>query len=77
MPEQTGASVVFYRPPKFWSDRVRTRKMIVDGQVRAELRRGQEVTVHVAPGRHVAHARISWIGSAEIVFDAPPVRWCD
>lgn len=72
MTDETGASVVFCRPPKFWRDRLRKYKLILDGQLVAELSRGAEATLHVAPGQHRAQARISWTGSAEVVFDVRP-----
>ena len=71
MSNESGASVVFYRPAR-WRDLVRKYSLILDGQLCAELRRGQEATVRVAPGRHVAQARISWTGSPEVGFDVQP-----
>jgi len=71
MTKQSDASVVFYRPTR-WRDLVRTYRLTLDGQLCAELKRGQETTVRVGPGRHVAQARIDWTGSPEVGFDVNP-----
>jgi hypothetical protein len=71
MSNESGASVVFYRPAR-WRDLVRTYRLLLDGQLCAELKRGQEATVRVAPGRHVAQARIDRTGSPELGFEVRP-----
>ena len=48
---------------------MRSYHIVVDGVDRATIRRGQQVAVTLAPGRHVAQARIAWTGSPSVTFD--------
>jgi hypothetical protein len=64
------AEVVFYRPAGGWRDRIRSYRLVIDGEVCGTIRPGREVVVSVKPGRHVAQARIAWTGSPEVTFDA-------
>jgi hypothetical protein len=47
-------------------DRLRSYKVVVDGQTAATLRRGEDVVVPVPAGHHAVKAKIDWGRSREI-----------
>lgn len=47
---------------------IRSYHIVVDGEERATIRRGDGVAVTLAPGRHMAQVRIAWTGSPSVVF---------
>jgi hypothetical protein len=63
------ATAVFYRSRTPWRDLIRSYRIVVDGVDRAMIRRRKEVSVPVAPGRHIVQARIDWTGSPPMEFD--------
>ncbi len=65
------ATVILHRPPA-WSDRLRTYRFLLDGEVRGHIRRGATLSFEIHPGRHWAQARIDWTGSPRLEFDAAP-----
>jgi hypothetical protein len=55
-------------------DLLRGYRIVVDGRRIGTLRRGNEVTVALAPGRHRVRATIDWSGSPELEVDLAPGR---
>jgi hypothetical protein len=72
MASNANATVVFVRPPSRWRDRVRSYRLVIDGQPCGKIRSGSEVSVEVPAGHHVAQARIAWTGSPELAFSVEP-----
>ncbi|MFC7547218.1 hypothetical protein [Plantactinospora sp. GCM10030261] len=66
------ATVTFHRPASGWRDMLRPYKLLIDGQVKGTIRRDQARSFVVAPGRHVAQARIDWTGSRPVEFEVGP-----
>lgn len=60
------AEIVVTRPAEGYVDRLRSYEIVVDGSARATLRRGEEVRVPVAAGRHTVRARIDWARSGDV-----------
>jgi hypothetical protein len=62
-------------------DRTRKYKLMVDGQRRGAVRRGDTLTVDVPAGRHVVALKIDWAGSREVTVDVPEggvvKLWCE
>ena len=67
MPEQ--AQVRVRRPEGGLRDRLRSYRVLVDGEHVGRLRPGGAVTAAVAPGRHVVQVRIDWTGSPEVAVE--------
>jgi hypothetical protein len=67
--DQASARVILVRPRTLWRDRVRSYKLLIDGEICGEIRHGQEMEIAVSAGHHVAQARISWTGSPQLAFD--------
>jgi len=63
------AEIIVSRPDERWANRVRSYKIVVDGEVLASLRRGEDATVPVAPGHHKVRAKIDWARSRDIDLD--------
>ena len=53
-----------------YPDRLRTCKIVLDGEVVGEIRRGQTLELDVPPGRHQMHSKIDWTRSNAIEFEA-------
>ena len=60
------AEIVLSRPDEPWANRVRGYKIVVDGDVLASLRRGEDATVAVAAGHHTVRAKIDWGRSKDV-----------
>jgi hypothetical protein len=56
-------AIRFERPREGWRDLTRAYKVELDGSEVGKLRRGGELTVHVAAGMHSARGAIDWTGS--------------
>ncbi len=58
------------------ADMLRAYKIIVDGQQVGTIRRGRQVRVDVAPGRHSIWLRIDWTESNKLDFvsDGSPLE---
>lgn len=52
-----------------WVDRVRSYKVIVDGQVIGDIRNGQSRDFDLAPGHHTLMLKIDWCRSPILEFD--------
>jgi hypothetical protein len=63
------AEIVVTRPDERWANRVRSYKIVVDGQVLASLRRGEDAAVAVAAGHHTVRAKIDWGRSRDVDLD--------
>jgi hypothetical protein len=63
------AEIVVSRPEEPWSNRLRSYKIVIDGETLASLGRGQEATVAVAAGHHKVWAKIDWCRSGEVPLD--------
>jgi len=63
------AEIVVSRPEEPWANRLRSYKIVVDGQTLASLGRGQDATVVVATGHHRVRAKIDWCRSPDIDLD--------
>lgn len=66
-PEQQTTFVVS-RSLNDYRDLMRSYVVVLDGKQVGRVGKGEEVTVAIAPGRHVVRARIDWTGSPEIEF---------
>lgn len=71
MSEHHEAWVVFYRRRDRWYQQ-RSYWIQRDGVPAVRVRRGQEVSVLIRPGPHVAQARVAATGSRPVEFDARP-----
>lgn len=60
------ARLLVKRVSKSWVDRYRAYEIVVNGEVRAQIRRGEQVTVEVDPGQVDAHLRIDWCKSRPV-----------
>jgi hypothetical protein len=62
-------------------DRVRKYKLVVDGEQRGTIGRGETLAVDVAPGEHTVMLKIDWVRSQKLtadVADGETVRlWCE
>jgi hypothetical protein len=71
--DHAGARVILVRPRAgvWWLERGRFRryKVLIDGEVRGEIRHDEELAVDVSPGQHVAQVRIAWTGSPPLAFE--------
>jgi hypothetical protein len=57
---------------RFWMDRARSYRILIDGEERDRVKNGETVAVDVAPGPHVVRAKIDWAYSPELSVDVPP-----
>ena len=64
------ATVVVSRSLDARRDALRAYVVVLDGERVGKIRRGEKITVAVAPGRHVVRARIDWTGSPGVEFTA-------
>jgi hypothetical protein len=62
------ATLLVDRPHSRWLDRRLDCRLLVDGRVRGVVRHGGELALVVAPGQHVARARVGWSGSGDVTF---------
>jgi len=62
----------FKRIRKGWVDRYRAYEVVVNGEVRAKIKRGEEVSVNVDPGHVEIHLRIDWCKSRLVELDLAP-----
>lgn len=53
-----------------YADRIRAYKVVLDGDVIAEIRNGQQLELDVPPGRHRLHLKIDWCRSNYVDFEA-------
>jgi hypothetical protein len=56
MTEQPCARVILVRPRTLWRDRARSYELLIDWQICGEIRHGQELSIEVSAGHHVAQA---------------------
>ncbi len=63
------AEIVVSRPDERWANQVRSYEIVIDGQVLASLRRGEDATVAVAAGHHTVRAKIDWGRSSDVDLD--------
>ena len=63
------AEIVVSRPEERWANRLRSYKIVIDGQTCATLRRGEEATVAVGAGHHSVRATIDWGRSKDVDLD--------
>jgi hypothetical protein len=63
------AEIVVSRPAERWANRLRSYKIVIDGQTLATIGRGEDATVAVAAGRHRVRAKIDWGRSRDIDLD--------
>lgn len=59
-------SVIVHRARGGWRDFARSYRIQVDRVDRGRLRRGQSLTLALAPGQYWLRARIDWTGSPEV-----------
>jgi hypothetical protein len=57
------AVIVVDRPKKGYRDMLRAYKVLVDGQVAGEVRRGQQIRIEVPAGQHEVQMAIDWTTS--------------
>jgi hypothetical protein len=60
------AEIVISRPNEAWANRLRSYKIVVDGNVAATLGRGEHATVTVPGGHHSVRAKLDWGSSANV-----------
>jgi hypothetical protein len=53
-----------------YADRLRAYKVVLDGDVIAEIRNGQQLDLDVPPGRHRLQLKIDWCRSNCVDFEA-------
>ena len=63
------SGILIIRRPKGFVDRVRSYRILVDGEEAASLRADSSATIPVPPGTHVVHARIDWTSSPRLEID--------
>jgi len=66
----SGASIHVHRVPNPWVDRLRAYRILVDGQERGKIRRGESVVLEVDPGPHDVQVRIDWCRSPVLPLGA-------
>ena len=59
----SGSSIHVHRVSNKWVDRLRAYRILVDGQERGKVSRGESVVLDVEPGAHEVQARIDWCRS--------------
>lgn len=64
--------LILRRIPGAWQDRLRSYRVIVDGQEVARIANGAEVTIPLAPGGHVVHLRVDWCRSPLLRITVAP-----
>ena len=57
------ATIHVQRVSNRWVDRLRAYRILVDGQERGKVSRGESLELAVEPGAHVVQARIDWCRS--------------
>lgn len=79
-PEGTGrvdagkgkALILLSRKAGGWRDRLRSYRVILDGDQVAKVRPGQAIELPVSPGRHELLLEIDWCASPTVELDAEP-----
>jgi hypothetical protein len=67
-----GAQIVLSRERGGWRDRARSYDVVIDGERVAKIKRGSQVELPVAPGRHEIVLRIDWCGSPVLELEIQP-----
>jgi len=67
------SELIVRRRAAWWQDRMRDYIVLVDGSECGRVANGDEVRVHVAPGRHRVQLKIDWCGSPAVDVDVPEV----
>jgi len=60
------------RSPRGYVDRWRSYDVVVNGKVRAQLRRGETATIEVEPGQLEVHIEIDWCRSQLALMNLDP-----
>ncbi|MFI6582745.1 hypothetical protein [Embleya sp. NPDC050493] len=71
MTTNSGAVIVVRRVREGMRDILRAHRVLVDGQVVGKVKRGQVLTVAVAPGPHRVRLAIDWCSSPELEVTVP------
>jgi hypothetical protein len=64
------ATIVLRRERGGYRDILRSYQVMVDGQMAAKIKRGQTVTLSIAPGSHEIFLHIDWCRSPSVEVDA-------
>src|SRR5262245_49871573 len=63
------ASIGLSRAEDAWQDRLRSYKVVLDGEVVGSIGWGEDKVFDVSPGSHTVQLRIDWCRSEAIVVD--------
>lgn len=63
------SELIIRRDKALWQDRVRKYQILVDGKNVAELARGDEIAIPLAPGQHTVQMKIDWCTSPKLQVD--------
>ncbi|HEY3772591.1 MAG TPA: hypothetical protein VGL69_06345 [Solirubrobacteraceae bacterium] len=66
------AQIAIYREPRGFTDRLRSYKILIDGDQVGSIKRGGTVAIEVEAGRHTVQLAIDWARSQTLVVDTVP-----
>jgi hypothetical protein len=60
------------RPSGYWADRLRSYRIVVDGEDISGIRDGERKQVAVSAGARTVHLRVDWGRSQKLTLDVEP-----